>query len=385
MANQCEVIEEQGFMTITPNPSIIMSLSDVATVSNVVSGFRSYLIAQSMSASDALSYVRGESVDEQGTLAGTFSPVGQPFYVASERGRISNTLTTRRGYAISEAMVGADALSFIRFVLVAEQGAMTSSSTPVRLFNTLVREQARASTTLSAVRAMVLSEAGVLADTPVAQRGAVLAELGVLAATVLANTSPSLTIEEVGQLAAEISQLLHAQMIMADEGFMDADASTPGQGAGWTSNTDTWAMSRYTNMTFNSLVVLGDVLHGAADDGLYALDAADDAGAAIDAGVDTAVTDMASPTLKSLGYAYYGGLSDGEMMISATSAQGANKLTYTYLFENKNDGMGYAPMRAKLGRGIESRYWSFGLRNRNGSYFSMDDLIVLFDAKSRKV
>jgi glucose/arabinose dehydrogenase len=94
---------------------------------------------------------------------------------------------------------------------------------------------------------------------------------------------------------------------------------------------------------------------------------------------------MGIPAIKSLGYAYMGTITNGRMIFQANSAQFAQKLTYSYLFEDRNDGSGFGATRAKPGRGVESRYWSFGLRNYQGADFSMDDLIILYDLKTKKV
>lgn len=385
MADQCEVIEEQGHLSDLLNPTYIAVLNEVGVHSDVVTGWRSYTFNEVLTGLDTLSYVRSDIIMERGRLANVITMLGQPFYVVNDRGRVSDALFSARSYSISEVGIGADTLTPFRSVLIAELGRVLDTLTPLAHPDLLIAEHGTLADTLSYARSTTILEHGILADTLLSLRSALLAEVGSLADALFTGGLKSASLFEVGVLTDVLTSLLHARMTIAEEGFVDGDAIPPGQGGGWSASTDSWGMSRYTNQPFNSIAKIDGVLYGATDAGLFLIDGNTDAGTPIDAGIDMGITDMGSPAIKSLGYAYMGTITNGRMIFQANSAQFAQKVTYSYLFEDRNDGSGFGATRAKPGRGVESRYWSFGLRNYQGADFSMDNLVILYDLKTKKV
>ena len=385
MANQCEVIEEQGFFTATPFPTFILTLQELGTVSDMLSSARMEVIGESLVASDAIIYSRGDVVFEVGHLTGVFTGVGQPSILVLESGRLSDRMVPTRSVAIIETGTVTDTPIFNRAAILYEIGQLVDTATPVRHFNVVIREAGTLKDTLSYRRGMVISETGTVGDAMFVSRSAVIAEVGTLVNLLLAAGQTFEVIRETGVLADLVTQVLQARMTVFEEGFVDGDAMADGDGAGWTANTDTWGASRYTSIGVNSIAVIDGVLHGAGPEGLFRLDANDDAGAPIAAGIDTGTSDLGSPNSKRMGYAYLGAQTDGALLFNVQSMQAGSRLVYAYPFENWAIDDGYAPTRAKLGKGIRSRYWQFGVRNKNGSNFIIEDLQVVYDLTGRKV
>lgn len=153
---------------------------------------------------------------------------------------------------------------------------------------------------------------------------------------------------------------------------------------GWTANTDTWAMSRYEDWPIHSLVAIDGVLYGAASDGLYRLDADDDAGAPIDAHFTTALTDQGGETPRHTRAVYAGATTPGQLRATVYHVTDRIPARVTYTFERRPADE-FAPQRVKLGRGIKSRYLQFTIGNVAGADFLVDTLSLMADATSRRV
>lgn len=385
MANQCEVIEEQGFLTSTANPTIIGMMTEVGIVSNELTGTRSMVLFETIHGSDALSYIRSDVIREAGHFTGSFVLIGSPFELLVERGRLRDKLLATRSMTVTETGTLTDTPMFNRSAVIAEVGRLIDAMTPTRLFNVVINEQGKLADNLSYRRSMVIAEAGVLADQMSVSRSAVIAEVGTLVDLLVAAGLTYAFISETGVLADLVTQVLKAQMTVTEEGFVDGEAVLPGNGNGWTANTDTWGMSRYTGVDLNSMAVIDGDLYGAGAAGLYRIDADDDAGAPIAAGIVTGRDDMNNPAEKRLGYSYIGVQTNGDLLFDVRSSQAGHGIAYTYLFEPRVTGDEFGSTRAKPGRGQRSRYWSFGVRNKDGADFVIDDLLVLYDLTGRKV
>ena len=164
-----------------------------------------------------------------------------------------------------------------------------------------------------------------------------------------------------------------------------------GPATAWTTNTDTWGASRYTDFEFNSLAVVDGVLMGTNDDGLWRLDASDDDGAPILAHVQTDMQDYGAEQVKNAPLVYAGVATDGALQLTVDAVIKRTAASYTYTFEPRQAG-DFAPGRCKIGRGVRARYMQFTVGNHSGSGalaagadFTIDSLSVLAEAGSRRV
>lgn len=143
---------------------------------------------------------------------------------------------------------------------------------------------------------------------------------------------------------------------------------------GWVMNTEgSRPISEYTEYPFNSFCELGGEYYGAAEDGLYRLDGADDAGSPIAASITTMMTDFNSTNMKRVPTAYVGYTADGTMVLRVRAVSGGELREHWFTATHRTAN---APREQviKLGRGIRSRYWQFELANMDGADFEIDKL-----------
>lgn len=153
--------------------------------------------------------------------------------------------------------------------------------------------------------------------------------------------------------------LLHAMELVRDGVLIeDAMVGSAGGGQAWTSNMDSWAMSRYDPLGFDSLVVIDGALYGLAEDGVYALDTATMQAAVIrTAPVDLGQGMLVHPLQAFLEYE----LEEGTATMEVTTTQSGDVETYAYalqpeLAKRLTNG------RFEFGRGLRGRHFSFALR-----------------------
>lgn len=385
MANPTETINEAGFLTSTPALAFARTVAEAGIVSDAQTLARAITVLESLHGSVALSYVRVDSIFESAVLSEVYTQIGQPFENVLDKARFSDATFATRSYMVNEAERGVDAALYHLASIVSELGRVADTWTPVRLFKVLVIETAKASDALSYVRALSVNESGHLSDAPLATRSVAVQESGVLADAEFPGGVRLMTIEENGTVADTLTQLLLATMTVQEEGFADACPIMPDDSAAWTANTDSWGMSRYTGLGFNSIAPIDGVLFAAGDLGLYRLDADDNSGMPIAAGIDTEVTDHGSAQEKRMGYLYAGAKTIGTLLWLATGMEGGKPITYSYAFDARITGSGYGSTRAKAGKGPKTRYWQHGIRNKDGADFRLDDVLVVFDLTGRKV
>jgi hypothetical protein len=161
---------------------------------------------------------------------------------------------------------------------------------------------------------------------------------------------------------AIISALMNSSMI----GASFQPLSEQG-GETWVVNSDTSASSSYENYSFNSFSAFNGQMYGARSDGLYLMEGATDAGAAIHSGLSFGATDFNTQQLKRLEYAYVGLSSAGTMYLKV-KVQGGTE--YVYAARRSDDFM--ALQRIDVGRGLRATYMTFELYNSDGCDFELN-------------
>ena len=139
-------------------------------------------------------------------------------------------------------------------------------------------------------------------------------------------------------------------------------------------------MTHYTGYAFNSLATFNGVALGADAGGIYTLSGASDAGAPIAATLRLGNTDFGSSFLKGMDRLYAGYRAAAPMLLSALT-DGVASPNYP-LPATAGDTVGG---RAKLGKGLQARYWQFTLSNTLGADFVIDALEVTPANEQRRV
>lgn len=140
-------------------------------------------------------------------------------------------------------------------------------------------------------------------------------------------------------------------------------------------NTNTGALSEYSNFNFNSLTKFNGRFYGATDEGIFELAGDTDDGVEIDASVLFGTTDLStdevlSENMKRLPAVYLGLSTAGDMILTVTTpAGGANAYTLT-----PATATSLHTGRMLLGKGVVSRYWDFELTNVSGADFTLESV-----------
>jgi len=136
------------------------------------------------------------------------------------------------------------------------------------------------------------------------------------------------------------------------------------------------AITEYNRFNFNSMAYRGDQLITASASGLYAVGANKDDGRDIDAVVLFGVTDMYEKILKRARESWITMRADGDVSLIVKVDEATE---YYYPVEHKHGEQHAYESRAKIGRGINSRFIQFGLKNLGGSNFRIESMKVMGD------
>jgi len=139
----------------------------------------------------------------------------------------------------------------------------------------------------------------------------------------------------------------------------------------WTMNTKNSRVTNYTDFPFIALGKMGSDSMGAAADGIYVLDGADDAGQSIDSIFRFGMVDFRAE-LTNVTDAYVGGDMEGDMEMGILE-DGQDVENLYSLAERERHVRGH---HAKLGKGFRSRYRQLSINNVNGSDFVLDSLTL---------
>lgn len=137
--------------------------------------------------------------------------------------------------------------------------------------------------------------------------------------------------------------------------------------------TERMALTKYTNFPFNSFAVFDGRYFGASTGGIYELTGSDDAGTDIQAAARFGITDLGSSYVKRLDTVYVGyrtGATASALLLRAWTNE-TQQRDYAVGIPRT---AGLHMTRVPLGKGVESRYWQFELRNRDGADFELDTL-----------
>lgn len=124
----------------------------------------------------------------------------------------------------------------------------------------------------------------------------------------------------------------------------------------WTSNTETWAMSRYEGLPVNRLTVINGVVYGESDDGVYRMDISDEI---VNANVTTGKVDFGD-SLVHPSAAYLEYETDGNINMQVVTTQSGQATSYRYLLPRET-AKKLTNGRVLFGRGLRGRHFTFVL------------------------
>lgn len=150
-------------------------------------------------------------------------------------------------------------------------------------------------------------------------------------------------------------------------------------------NSNTNAVSTYSNFNFNSFIQMGNKFYGVKSGGIFELTGADDDGVQIDAAVKFGKSglggDQTSLELaKRLPEIYLGISATGKMHLKVT-ASGNDRV---YLL-SPVVGAPLHTCRLLLGKGVASRYWDLELVNVSGADFTLESITLRPEVTVRRI
>lgn len=166
----------------------------------------------------------------------------------------------------------------------------------------------------------------------------------------------------LGQYDLSLFSSLRGASYQTHPGALDA------MGKVWVVNVDTAAAWRYEGYGFNSFFKRGDSYYGVAEDGIYLLEGADDAGVNIDARLDTGRSNFGESKTKTVPSVYLAVASE-DVMVLRVEADGQE-----YFYEARSSSTGLKNHRVDVGRGLEGAHWSFSVLNKAGADFDLANL-----------
>lgn len=385
MADVCDLIEEVG--------------SGLASKSDVTSGFTvergAALDALSLAVVSVLTdtgvgtsvYVDrfASIVVEQGIGSSATQTALRAFSTISDKGIGSTALLALFRNTLSDTAVGTDSLTTLLSHTMVDSASASTTYVQTATAMSFVVDLAKAKDVVPPFMSSYVIESATAADVVVSTNRVLVLVSESAIGQAYASQSATYT-QEVVNAAMGTSTYVDANQaiqLIPDEAFGFSEVHTPG-GSAWTALAQTWGMSRYTNMPFNSLTAVNSVLVSANDEGIYTFNANNDAGIAINSLIDTGIFDVASSKLTRLRYAYLGYTSDGTLAIAMSGADDGAKETYTYPFPARPATFPVSN-RTQLGRGLRSRYYKFSVQNQLGAGFRLHDVRIISDDSSRRV
>lgn len=134
----------------------------------------------------------------------------------------------------------------------------------------------------------------------------------------------------------------------------------------WAVNTETGAVTEYTNYGFNSFAQMGHKFLGASSDGLYELNGDDDAGDDIISVIKSGLAQFGGSRFTMFKAAYMGVRGGGEYVLRLETGDG-RFYDYNVIAQDMQT------TKVRLGKGLRARYFSFELTS-TGQDFDLDSV-----------
>lgn len=149
-------------------------------------------------------------------------------------------------------------------------------------------------------------------------------------------------------------------------------------------NTESYTVAQYDNYNFHSVFERAGKYYGVNTAGIYELIGSDDNGTDIAASFKLGFSDLKKSGMKRIPYVYLGYTSDGDINIDVSIDGEPTVRQYTVGQISSTSGIKRG--RAKIARGLKSRYWQFGVSNVLGADFEIEELgfyVQQFDRKAQ--
>lgn len=336
---------------------------DLAAATDSINLVQISVLSDKASASDTLSYRKVASV--------WFDDIVKPkdthwliFAASTDDSFLAQDTVARKLRArllATDTAKSSDSVKLNQIALLTEKVAVSDATTAKRIVAKTSTDTAKANERWIVVDTQWLSDTAVTADTQlsIAIKRSVAADtataldfiqFGRGSKTVVLNDKALLGDFVVGTLrgfttVADIAVITDESILPKLDGF-----------SAWTSNTETWAMSRYEGLPVNRLTVINGVVYGESDDGVYRMDISDEI---VSANVTTGKIDFGD-SLVHPSAAYLEYETDGNINMQVVTTQSGQAANYQYLLP-KETARNLTNGRILFGRGLRGRHFTFVL------------------------
>lgn len=353
--------------------------------------------AESACLNDAVVQVTGYLIIESAILNDAIQTGGTRVDLMEESGEFGDALTLKLLANLTDTIASNelnDALVSSTVTAIAESAALGDAMTYAFTATHNLVEAGALNDALTSYLSDSIDDAAVLNDAVASVLRAInlIAESAVLNDAVSPSATAGTLIVEVAVLNDAVSQTATAKTNVEESGLLDDRVTGGGAGGAWLAHLETFAMARWTNQPWNSMAHIGGRLVGASDDGLYFLDAADDAGAKIEAAIQYDWLNskigrdgkpVPSAQLKRPRYLYLEH-KGGTLALSLGYVQDGIEATASYELPAQV-ASAFVNGRVALGRGIRSVYLKPRLENVDGSDFSLNAGRLAVDELERSI
>ena len=355
---------------------------EIARASSVLLFGLMVLHADAAVASDAVFDRPGGIVVERATLSDQVIDARASHEVVVERATAADMTTGRLRVLHTDGAQISDQVVDRTRTLVVESAAVSDQVLAQRRVKSVVQEQAQISDSAPSFAASLVVELAHAEDSSggTLRAAALTIETGVAVDEVIDARQAAAPVIEVARVADEVLGRLHAADLVLDSAMVeDQMVGEPVRAQAWTTNTESWAMSRHDPVPFTALVVIDGALFGLAEGGVYALDTPTTQAAAIrTAPVDIGKGVLVHPLQVFLEYEL-----DGTATMDVTTTQDGAAETYSYPLEPE-PAAALTNGRFIFGRGLRGRHFSFTLR-LDAKRGEINDLSVNAAPTKRKV
>lgn len=186
--------------------------------------------------------------------------------------------------------------------------------------------------------------------------------------TMAALVSESMKIGGEAASVAQFAELIREGLAVSIRLNYDGD-----EHIAYVINTDTKAVSTYSRYPFNSFAKVGGRYYGMTEDGIRELEGESDAGSPINWRLRLAMTNLGRGSMKRMQSAYLGYCSNGalRLQVIVSNPKTGKKDAHFYKLDAQP---AEAPQEArlKIGQGLKTVYWGFGLEAIDGASFQAD-------------
>jgi hypothetical protein len=394
MAEYCDIAEESALLSSALVTGIATVFLDVAVLDDLVLHGIATMQTEAALLNDASTESEAVITVETAVLHSRLIDTGQTWLnIETETAAIGDGITSTLITTLSEAAVLNDGIRTTWAATLLEVAQLGDQIVGGQTVRNVTTEAGQLGDAIYSSPGVVTLEQAVLNDgiSSFIERANLTTEAAVIHGNVvggalLVNTVTEAAVLNDSAFSTVIARNVTTETAELGDGLIEAHA-----GNAWAASTDTFAMSRYASFPLGALAAINGEWVAGNDDGLYTLSGNTDAGAQIDAELVGDLNDLldggkgpsSQENLRRPQYLHLGYSTDGVLRFNVSETESGDELKYSYDLPARV-AVKAVTNRVKLGKGLRSRYWRFGIENVDGANFGINDGSITFAVLQRR-